>query len=392
MKIGIDLISSMKIVDDVARYTGGTNYAKAILKCLINSNKLEKAKWILYIPEGFIIPDEDRNIFDNRNFERRYAKAIDDCNVAGVDVLFLPQVNGDLLTTIPRIKKEHSELKIYATLHDRQHNFYKYDWTERYYYKGVKHTGIPGFLEYYIKRLAFRMIYGHAVKYIDKIFTVSNYSMQKLMHKNIKNIKFYVQENIIQCDEIETSSREDYILFVGGGRPEKNLLRTLTAFQKYKEISKKNYRLVITGVSNQLQQQLIAASGVNDDTKKYIEFTPYLSYDELKRLYANCRYTVFTSKGEGYGLPVREALSYGKAIIASRTTSVPEVAGAALYYVDPFDVESIASGFEKFDSDTFLDRYERYARERKQIVEQTATQDMNILIDELMEEIYESNL
>ena len=385
MKIGIDLISSMKIVDGIARYTGGTNYVKAILKYLIDSNKVNIAEWVLYVPYGFVIPDEDRSIFDNVNFEKRYATTIESCNVEDVDVFFLPQVNGDLLRKIPRIKKEHKELRIYATLHDRQHNFYKYDWMDRYYYKGLKRTGIPGFFEYYIKRLAFCMIYGYTARCIDKVFTVSNHSMQKLMHKNIKDIKFFIQENIIQCDDSNSSNRGDYILFVGGGRPEKNLLRTLTAFQKYKEKSEKNYRLIITGVSNQLRQQLIVASGVNNDTDKYIEFTPYLTYDELKRLYANCRYAVFTSKGEGYGLPVREALSYGKTIIASRTTSVPEVAGAALYYVDPFDIESIVSGFEKFDSDTVLDRYERYARERKQIVEQTAAQDMNILIDELLE-------
>lgn len=385
MKIGIDLISSMKIVDGIARYTGGTNYVKAILKYLIDSNKVNIAEWVLYVPDGFVIPDEDRRIFDNVNFEKRYATTIESCNVEDVDVFFLPQVNGDLLRKIPRIKKEHKELRIYATLHDRQHNFYKYDWMDRYYYKGLKRTGIPGFFEYYIKRLAFCMIYGYTARCIDKVFTVSNHSMQKLMHKNIKDIKFFIQENIIQCDDSNSSNRGDYILFVGGGRPEKNLLRTLTAFQKYKEKSEKNYRLIITGVSNQLRQQLIVASGVNNDTDKYIEFTPYLTYDELKRLYANCRYAVFTSKGEGYGLPVREALSYGKTIIASRTTSVPEVAGAALYYVDPFDIESIVSGFEKFDSDTVLDRYERYARERKQIVEQTAAQDMNILIDELLE-------
>lgn len=385
MKIGIDLISSMKIVDGIARYTGGTNYVKAILKYLIDSNKVNIAEWVLYVPDGFVIPDEDRRIFDNVNFEKRYATTIESCNVEDVDVFFLPQVNGDLLRKIPRIKKEHKELRIYATLHDRQHNFYKYDWMDRYYYKGLKRTGIPGFFEYYIKRLAFCMIYGYTARCIDKVFTVSNHSMQKLMHKNIKDIKFFIQENIIQCDDSNSSNRGDYILFVGGGRPEKNLLRTLTAFQKYKEKSEKNYRLIITGVSNQLRQQLIVASGVNNDTDKYIEFTPYLTYDELKRLYANCRYAVFTSKGEGYGLPVREALSYGKTIIASRTTSVPEVAGAALYYVDPFDIESIVSGFEKFDSDIVLDRYERYARERKQIVEQTAAQDMNILIDELLE-------
>ena len=108
-------------------------------------------------------------------------------------------------------------------------------------------------------------------------------------------------------------------------------------------------------------------------------------YDELEELYSNCRYVTFTSKGEGYGLPVREAFAHGKMVLASRTTSVPEVAGAALCYVDPFDIESIANGFEMLDSDTVLSKYESYAKRRNELINQIAKQDMSILIDELLE-------
>lgn len=386
MKIGIDFISSVKIVDGIASYTGGTNYVKAVLKNLLLSNKKNKADWILYLPEGFITPEEDKSIFDNEIFQKRFAKSIEDCDYNDINVLFLPQVNGKLLMAIPAIKKKNSHIKVYATLHDRQHNFYKYDWIDRFYYKGIKATGIPGFFEYYVKKLAFDVLYSRTVTYIDKIFTVSNHSMQKLMNRKVKKIKYFVQESIVQCNENECGKCGDYILFVGAGRPEKNLLRTMLAFKRYKEKSKKEYKLVVTGVSDGLRKKLTGAMREEyASIRDCIEFMPYLPYDELRKLYLNCRYVIFTSKGEGYGLPVREALSYGKTVLASRTTSVPEVAGSALYYVDPFDISSIASGFEKFDSDAVLAKYENYARDRSKVIEKMAKLDMEILIDELLE-------
>ena len=178
----------------------------------------------------------------------------------------------------------------------------------------------------------------------------------------------------------------DYILFVGGGRPEKNLLRTLFAFKKYKDKSEKSYKLVITGVSDKVKDNLIHALGADYyKIKDCVDFKPYLSYSGLTDLYLNCRYVVFTSKAEGYGLPVREALSYGKTVLASRTTSVPEVAGGALLYVDPFSIDSILNGFEMLESDEVLKKYEKYARDRIKLIDQIAMQDINILIDELTE-------
>lgn len=385
MKIGIDFISSVEIANGIASYTGGTNYAKAVLKNLIVSEKNKRAEWILYLPMGFSATCEDACIFDNKIYKKRYAVSIEKCNLSDIDILFLPQVNGKLLMAIPGIKKKYNQISIYATLHDRQHNYYKYDWLDRFYYNGFKQTGIPSFLEYYIKKIAFNTLYGHVAQYIDKIFTVSNYSMQKLMQKKIKNIKYFVQESIIQYDERKIYCG-DYILFVGGGRPEKNLLRTLFAFQKYKEISRRKFKLVITGVSDTIEKKMIfALKEKYDSIQNYVEFMPYLSYSELEDLYSKCRYVVFMSKGEGYGLPVREAFVYGKTVLAARTTSIPEVAGAALYYVDPFDIESIAKGFEMLDSDAVLAKYESYAKKRNKEITQIAKQDMSIFIDELLE-------
>ena len=46
---------------------------------------------------------------------------------------------------------------------------------------------------------------------------------------------------------------------------------------------------------------------------------------------------------EGWGLPVGEALSYGKTAVVSDSTSLPEVGGDMVEYCDPFSVDSLAS-------------------------------------------------
>lgn len=47
---------------------------------------------------------------------------------------------------------------------------------------------------------------------------------------------------------------------------------------------------------------------------------------------------------EGFGLPILEAQACGRVVITSNISSMPEVAGEAAEYVDPFDVQSIRKG------------------------------------------------
>ena len=53
---------------------------------------------------------------------------------------------------------------------------------------------------------------------------------------------------------------------------------------------------------------------------------------------------VFASLYEGFGLPVLEAMACGCPVIASNFTSIPEVGGDSVYYVDATNVEDIAKG------------------------------------------------
>jgi len=59
--------------------------------------------------------------------------------------------------------------------------------------------------------------------------------------------------------------------------------------------------------------------------------------DELAHLFRDCLFTVYPSHYEGWGLPVAESLRLGRYCIASSASSLPEVGGDLVDYVDPFD-------------------------------------------------------
>ncbi|MDO9714042.1 glycosyltransferase family 4 protein, partial [Paracraurococcus lichenis] len=55
----------------------------------------------------------------------------------------------------------------------------------------------------------------------------------------------------------------------------------------------------------------------------------------LAALYRGARFTLFPSHYEGWGLPVSESLAFGKACLASASTSIPEAGGPFCLYHDP---------------------------------------------------------
>jgi glycosyltransferase involved in cell wall biosynthesis len=65
-----------------------------------------------------------------------------------------------------------------------------------------------------------------------------------------------------------------------------------------------------------------------------------ISDAELEYLYRRCLFTAFVSFAEGWGLPVGESLAHGKPCVASGATSIPEVGGTLVRYVDPYDLRS----------------------------------------------------
>jgi glycosyltransferase involved in cell wall biosynthesis len=60
---------------------------------------------------------------------------------------------------------------------------------------------------------------------------------------------------------------------------------------------------------------------------------------ELAALYDGCRFTLFPSLFEGWGLPVSESLALGRPCVASNCTSLPEAGGDLARYFDPENIE-----------------------------------------------------
>ena len=73
-----------------------------------------------------------------------------------------------------------------------------------------------------------------------------------------------------------------------------------------------------------------------------VRFTGLLSNDCVGRYYRDADGFLFPSLAEGFGIPVLESFHYGTPLLCSRTAAIPEVAGDAAIYFDPFDARNIA--------------------------------------------------
>ncbi|MCW1930143.1 MAG: glycosyltransferase family 4 protein [Candidatus Kerfeldbacteria bacterium] len=73
-----------------------------------------------------------------------------------------------------------------------------------------------------------------------------------------------------------------------------------------------------------------------------VEYRGYATEDEKERLYSSASVMVYPSVYEGFGLPPLEAQLHGIPVIATTTTSLPEVLGDSAVLCDPNDARSIA--------------------------------------------------
>ncbi|MEM9446247.1 MAG: glycosyltransferase family 1 protein [Verrucomicrobiota bacterium] len=204
-----------------------------------------------------------------------------------------------------------------------------------------------GFRKY--EQLFYAAITERVAKAADHILTVSNYSKETMLeHWNIPEHKITVTYNGI--DDCYKPTSQDtkqfgevpYILYVGNLHPRKNLVRLLKAFVKIKREKKIEHKLKIVGQATWLYEDIFLE--VKENTlEEHVEFTGYVSQEELVKIYQKATLTCYPSLFEGFGLPVLEAMACGSPVVTSNTTSIPEVAADAAVLVDPESVDQIAS-------------------------------------------------
>ncbi len=157
------------------------------------------------------------------------------------------------------------------------------------------------------------------------------------------------------CDREELFARlgvrQPYLLCVGSIEPRKNLTRLLRAFDRLRQNGGPECQLVLCG-GNGWNNEDFYETLSKLEHRDAVLLTGYLPQAEKNTLYANAKVFVFPSIYEGFGLPVLEAMYWKSPVVCSNVASLPEVAGEAACYVDPFSEESIAQGISRVLDDT----------------------------------------
>ncbi|MFL9825816.1 glycosyltransferase [Rhodoplanes sp. SY1] len=127
--------------------------------------------------------------------------------------------------------------------------------------------------------------------------------------------------------------------------------------------------LVIAGRIGHDGAPLVAAVTADRDAAPVVRFLSNVDDGQLRWLYANCRFTVFPSLSEGFGLPVVESLALGKACIASTRTAIPEASQGAALHLDPADTTAWRHAIETLlDDDAARARAEAAITEKFRLV------------------------
>jgi glycosyltransferase involved in cell wall biosynthesis len=85
-----------------------------------------------------------------------------------------------------------------------------------------------------------------------------------------------------------------------------------------------------------------------------VRFTGYLQEDTLHAILREAQMLIFPSIYEGFGLPVLEAMDIGIPVACSNMASLPEVAGEAAIFFDPFSIDDMAQKIGQIALDSTL--------------------------------------
>ena len=148
-----------------------------------------------------------------------------------------------------------------------------------------------------------------------------------------------------------------YLLYPGNFWPHKNHRMLLTALGMYHARNPgSDLAVVCTGEPDSRLHDLIVARD-RFSLKERLNFAGFVSDAELAQLYRSCRAVVFPSLYEGFGLPVLEAMSFGKPVVLSNAGSLPEIGANAAIYFDPRNPEELVKALESLETESAeLDR------------------------------------
>lgn len=347
MRIGIDIRALMDL-----RYSGVSEYVMNLVNEILKQDK--NNQYILFynsfkdiksrLPEfggdnvkliGWRYPNKIFNYFLQKIL--KWPK-ID--RKLGVDLFFMPHINFASLS---------SDCKSIITIHDLSYLRYPEFFSTR---KNVWHRMIN------VKKL---------IKKFDKIVSVSENTKNdiavlcRIDELKVKVISSAISENCKRVDNINELTLVkniynlpgEFILYLGTIEPRKNIENLIEAYNLFKKRTDSNVKLVIAGSKGWKYKyifELISKSQYSQD----IIVLGYVEDAHKPALYTLSKLLVYPSFYEGFGFPPLEAMFCGTPVIASYSSSLPEVCADAALLVNPYNPNDISSALEELMSNNDL--------------------------------------
>lgn len=142
-----------------------------------------------------------------------------------------------------------------------------------------------------------------------------------------------------------------YFLSVSTLEPRKNFAHLIRAFCRLQEDHRvEPASLVLVGSRGWLEDEIFRTAEAAPFRQRIV-ITGRVPDGDLAALYSAATAFVYVSLYEGFGLPVLEAMQCGAPVVASGTTSIPEVCGTAGFLVDPTSLDEIVQAMRLVQSE-----------------------------------------
>jgi glycosyltransferase involved in cell wall biosynthesis len=184
------------------------------------------------------------------------------------------------------------------------------------------------------------------------ILTVSEFSKgQILKHMGVEGAKVFVTPEGVDRQVFKRASHKPSKLFkilVHGAADERKNISNVLKAAKILGGKHKKFQMVIVGMD---AQELKCTRYLNEEISlgvgHQVEWAGNVPSELLNRVYAEADLFLYPSRLEGFGLPLLEAFACGVPVVASETSSLPEVAGKAALLVDPESPQAIAKAVKQ---------------------------------------------
>jgi glycosyltransferase involved in cell wall biosynthesis len=208
-------------------------------------------------------------------------------------------------------------------------------------------------------RIIERLTLGSAVKRSAKLLAISQATAEALIGRFpgaasrtvVAPLGVAAALSAADPAEAATLPPAGFVLAVGTLEPRKNLPRLVEAYAAMPPELQASHPLVVVGALGwETNGTLRALQSLGERCT----MLGYVSDAALAELYRRCAVFCYPSLGEGFGLPVLEAMAAGAVVLTSDVSSLPEVGGDAVAYANPTEVPAISGQLQSLLRDDAL--------------------------------------